>query len=335
MEQFAVSLYNSFDVTQAVGPALDALVQLNGLSRLGGTYTKTQVVVTTTQAVTLNGINQTANNPFTVSDSNGNLYYLLSSISLTFAQSATLNFQASMMGFIQVVQNTITVIQTPQQGVITVNNPVAPYNVGADQETDAQLRARQQQSTAGISTHKAQSLYAALSQIPGIEQAVVYENNTNATNSLGVPAHSIWTIVNGGTSSEIGNTIYDYISDGVGMKGSATFNITQVDGSNFVVYYDVAAQVPLYVTINIESLNSTYVDNAAIATYLSENYVLGINEIADITSITALVKAQYPTVLVTACAVSKDNSSFVNSVQPGAVNDFFVLQSSNITITNS
>lgn len=334
MEQYSVQLGAMFDITQAIGTFLDALVQLNGLSRLGGTYTETQVNVTTNQTVNLNGLDNSTANAFTISDSNGNLFYLITTTSLTNGVN-TLNFQAANMGFIQIVDNTLTVIQTPIQGVLTVNNPNPPYNVGASQETDAQLRARQQQSTAGISTHKTQSLYAALSQIPGVEQAVVYENNTGSTNTIGLQAHSIWVIVEGGTSSEIADTIYDYVSDGVGMKGSTEVQITQIDGSLFNVYFDIAAQVNLHVTINIESLTSGYIDNAAIATFLSENYILGINEVADITAITALIAQYNPTLLVTACQVSANGSSYFNSVYPGAVNDYFVLSTFNIVITNT
>lgn len=334
MEQFALSLGTMFDTTQAVGSFLDAAVQFNGLFRKGGTYTQTQINITTNQTVTLNGINNTTATPFTISDGNGNLFYLITTQSLTNGVN-TLNFQAANMGFVQVVQNTLTVVVTPTQGVLVSNNPSVPYNDGANQETDAQLRTRQQVSTVGISTHKTMSLYAALSQLVGVEQAVVYENCTNMTNSIGLAPFNIWVIVEGGTVSEIAQIIYDYLSDGTPMKGSTSYAITQIDGSIFEVYFDVAAQVNLYIHLNIESLTNSSIDNAAIATYLANNYILGINEVADITSITALIKQYDPTLLVTSASVSKDGSTFLNSVYPPAVNDYFVLQASNVTITNT
>lgn len=333
-EQFAVSLGTMFDTTQAVGAFLDALVQLNGLSRKGGTYTQTQVNITTNQNVNLNGLNNTSATPFTISDSNGNIFYLITTTSLTNGVN-TLNFQSQNMGFVQVIQNTLTVIVTPTQGVLASNNPNVPFNDGADQETDAQLRSRQQVSTAGISTHKAMSLYAALSQLVGVEQAVVYENCTSVTNSLGIPPYTIWVIVEGGTVPTIAQTIYNYLSDGTPMKGSTSYDITQIDGSTFVIYFDIAAQVNLYIHLNIESLDNQAIDNTAIANFLAANYILGINEVADITSITALIKQYNPTLLVTSASVSKDGSTFLNSVFPPAVNDYFVLQASNVTITNT
>jgi len=333
MEQFAVSIYNSFDITQAVGVALDNLAQLLGLSRAAGTYTQTQVTITTNQSVTLNGLNSTST-PFTVSDNNGNIYYLIASATLSNGINV-LNFQAANIGLVQAIQNTITVIVTPTPGVLTANNPSAPYAIGNTQETDAQFRLRCQNSTAGIATRKAQAMYAALSAIPGVEQAVVYENVTATTNATGVPPHSLWPIILGGTTIPIANTIYLYLGDGCGNKGSVQYNITQIDGSIFPVYFDYAQQSQIYIHLNVESLISGYIDNAALKTWISNNYILGINQTADITTLTALIKGYNSNLLVTSASVSRDNSNFYNSIAPGAVNDYFVIQTANITVTNT
>lgn len=333
MLQFAVLLYNSMSPATAKGQALDGAVAYNAITRKGGTYTQTQVVVTTNQSVNLNGLDNAETTPFTAQDGNGNTVYLLSTVSIGSGATA-LNFQAANMGFVQIIQNTVTVIVTPQTGVLAVNNPNPPYNIGANQETDAQLRLRQQQSTAGVSTHKAMALYAALNNVVGIEQAVVYENNTKVTNAIGLGPNSIWVIVEGGTTEEIADLIYLYV-DCCGMKGSTEVNITQIDGSLYPVYFDIAQQQELYITLNIESLAGNSIDNAAIQAYLVQNYILGINQVADITSITALIKAYSPTLLVTSAQVSGNNSVFADSVLPAAVVNYFVLLSANITITNT
>ena len=333
MEQFAVSIYNSFDITQAVGVALDALAQILGLSRLAGTYTQTQVNVTTTQTVTLNGLNGTST-PFTVSDSNGNLYYLITTSNLINGLN-TLNFQAANIGLVQTVQNTITVIATPTPGVISVNNPNAPYAIGNTQETDAQFRVRCQQSSAGIATRKAMAMYAALSALPGVEQAVVYENVTATTNGTGVPPHSLWPIVVGGSTTQIAQTIYFYLGDGCGDKGSTAVNVTQIDGSMFTVYFDFATQTNLYINLNVESLVGGYINNAALAQWIATNYILGINQIADITTLTALIKSYNSNLLVTSASVSIDGSNYYNDIAPMNVASYFVINSANVNITNT
>ncbi len=334
MLQFAVALYNSFNPDMAIGVALDGISQLNGIARKGGTYTETEVVVTTDRTLNLNGLDNLGSTPFTISDSNGTKFFLIETAVLS-SGANTLNFRAGSIGFVQILQNTLTVIVTPQLGVLVVNNPSTPYNIGANQETDAQFRLRRQQSTAGLSQRKAMSMYAALNNIVGINQAVVYENVTGAIDTKGVPAHSIWVITYGGTLEEIADIIYAYLSDGCGMKGDTSFDITQIDGSIFTVYFDLAVQQPLYINLNIETLVPGVIDNDAIANYLVANYILGINQVADITSISALIKAYNPNLLVTAAGVSVDNTNFFNFISPSSIKNLFVLTSANINITNT
>lgn len=333
MEQFGLGIYQSFDPDQAVGTQLDALSMLNGLTRKAGTYTQTQIVITTDQSATLSGLDNIGQTPFTVADSNGNQYNLITTVVIGPGVN-TLNFQAANIGFVQAIQNTITVITTPQLGVLAVNNPYPAYSVGAVQETDSQFRLRRQQSTAGISTHKAQALYAALNELPGVEQAVVYENSSATTDVHNVPPHSIWPILVGGTAYAIAETIYDYLGDGCGNKGSNSYDITQIDGSEFRVYYDQAIQEQLYIHLNIESLIGGYIDNAAIKQWIATNYILGINQVADITTLTAIIKGFDPTLLVTTASVSRNNVNFYPSIATPDVNYYFVIQVTNITVTN-
>ncbi len=138
MLQFGVGLYNSFNPDTAVGQALDGIAQYNALTRKGGTYTQTEVVVTTNQSVNLNGLDDSTATPFQAIDGNGNIVNLITSVTVGSGEH-TLNFQSANMGFVQLIQNTITVIVTPQAGVIAVNNPNPPYNIGANQETEYQL----------------------------------------------------------------------------------------------------------------------------------------------------------------------------------------------------
>lgn len=333
MLQFGVALYNSMNPDTAVGQALDGIAQNNGLTRKGGTYTETEVVITTNQSVNLNGLDNSQASAFTVQDGNGNLLYLISTVTIG-SGTHTLNFRAANIGFVQIIQNTVTVIVTPQTGVLASNNPNPPYNIGANQETDAQFRLRRQQSTAGVSTHKAQALQAALNNIVGIQQAVVYENPNGVPNAIGLGPHSIWVIVEGGTTAEIANMIYLYV-DCCGMKGNTSVDVVQPqDGSLYPVYFDIAQQQDLYIKLNIESLVGSSISNDAIAQFLINNYVLGINQVADITSVVALVKQYDPNLLVTAAGISTDGTNYFNSELPSAVTNYFVLTADNIEITN-
>ena len=332
--QLCVSVFDSFDPDQAVGTALDSVSQLCGIARKGGSYTETAVVLTTTSAVNLVGLDATASTPLTVADNNGNEFNLITSISFATATTPTLDFRATNVGFVQVIPNTITNIVTTVLGVITANNPSSPYKVGADQETDAIFRLRRQNSVSIPAQGAFYGLYAGLLSIYGLSEAVVYENNTNtAFDAHGVPAHSIWVIVDGGAASDIGNMIYKYLNLGCGMKGSQSLLITQSDGSTLSVSYDTAVYQPLYVTMHLTSKGSLAISTSAIATYLSTNYLLGIYEVADITAIDTLVHAYSTDLVMTSAGVSSTAAAYASSLAPSSYINKFVLASGSIAIS--
>lgn len=325
-----VSIYDNFDPDQAQGLALDAISQYCGMSRKGGTYTQVQLVVTANQAITLPGMDTST--PFIVEDSNGNQFQLITSASVLVGDNL-LNFQAVNIGFIQVVNGTITTIVTTTYGITAVNNPIAPYQIGIDQETDAQFRQRRQKSVAGPGQGWLQSLYAGLYKIVGLTEAVIYENITDTEDSDGVPGHSIWVIVNGGEDSDIGEAIYTYRNAGCGMFGGQSYEVGQTDGSTFTVYWDRSVQQELYTQFHVDVIGSGSYDPDSLKSYLSANYILGIYDPADVSSIIALVKAYNPTLVVSSCQVSANGSDWEDAdVYPDEKINQFVLNAANITL---
>ena len=121
------SVYAQFSLTNAFGVQVDNLVATNGIQRQAASNTTTYVNVTVTAALTLPGQDILTANPngtvFTVSDSAGNQYQLVTSYVFGAAGTATLEFIAVNTGQVLVSSNTITVIVTPLSGVSSVNNP--------------------------------------------------------------------------------------------------------------------------------------------------------------------------------------------------------------------
>ena len=331
--QLCVSIYDSFDPDQAVGVALDSISQICGMARQGGTYTETNIVLVTTQLVNLVGLDNTVSSPFTISDSNGNEFYLITSASIGSAGTQTLAFRSANIGYIQVIPNTITNIVTITIGVATVNNPNAPTLVGQDQETDASFRIRRQSSVSMPAAGTEYGLLAGLLQITGLTQAIVYDNSTNTTNVQGVPAHSIWVIVDGGSSTDVANVIYRYLSMGCGMKGSGSTVITPTYGTNILIRYDNAVYENFYVSMSLFSKGNLAISGSAIASYISNNYILGIYEAADITAIDSLIHSYSSDLVMGSAGVSLTNSNYGSSVLPSAYLNKLVLPVANITIT--
>ena len=170
-----VQNYNAKDPDQAIGVALDYLLALCGITRREGTYTQVYVNITVDRSVTLNGLD--TDSPYTVADSSGTQFQLVSTANLS-AGTTNLLFQASDIGAVQVLANSITVPVSIILGVTAINNPAVASTQGIDEETDADLRIRRQQSVSLPARGYRGSLLAGLLNIDGVTSAQVIENDT-------------------------------------------------------------------------------------------------------------------------------------------------------------
>ncbi len=226
--ELAVQVYDSFDPDQAFGAGLDRICAINGVARQGGTFTSIAIAVTTSQALTLPGIDlNPTGGAFTVQDGSGNQYQLVTTYAFIGAATISLIFQAVLMGPVTSAANTVTTISTPQLGVTSVNNPAAPVTEGTNMETDSSLRIRRANSVEQPSQGFDQGLQGALLDIVGVTGALVLQNRTNSTDANGIPAHSVWIIVAAPTlaNAEIAQAIYVHLNAGPGFKNGGTGGI--------------------------------------------------------------------------------------------------------------
>ena len=155
-------VYNSFDPDLAIGTVLDQRVTINGIQRLGGTYTTTAVTIVTDRALTLYGLDQTIQPVYTVADNAGNQWQLIATQSPVAAGTYSYSFQAADPGAVLTTPNTITVPVTIVIGVSSINNPSTYISLGINEETDAALRLRRQKSVSLSSQGYYAGLLAAL-----------------------------------------------------------------------------------------------------------------------------------------------------------------------------
>jgi len=337
LREFAVAIYNSFDPDQAVGVNLDSRVSINLLQRRGGTFTITDVEVVTSQALNLIGLDGEETPPegiYTIQDSEGNEFYLQTSQAIASASTFTVKFRAATAGEVQVQINTLTIPVSIILGVTSVNNPSSPDSVGIDQELDPTLSVRRQRSTAIVSIGFFESMFSALGNINDIEDQKVLENKTNVTDANGVPPHSYWIIVLGGTDQDVADVIYEKRSGGSGMRGVESVNVTQIDGTLFEVNFDRAINEDLYIKFSIEDIiTGNPVDQDFIKTQIVEGINFKIGQIANKTDIECFIKDLLPNVYVKDLQVSNDDITYVDTLDPTTVQHKFVLDESRIDIT--
>lgn len=335
---FLVQVYNSFSLDNAFGTVLDQRVSLVGIHRKLGSYTEAVVAVTTTQALNLVGLDALISNPsavvFTVADNAGNQYYLKNSYSFGAAGTVNLTFRAATIGAVLTVPNTIQTIVTTQLGVTSVNNPTTSGDVtGLPQETDPQLKIRAIKSFMLQAVGPSDSIRAALLSYADILDAYVVENDSGSP-VAGVPAHSVWVIVNGGTAAEIARAIYAKKSAGCGMKGGSTQNVTRPEGGVFTAQWDPALTQPLYIQATlVPRIPGLVFDLTLDAQRLAAalNYKLGQSpSIGDIVLAMAVIE---PNAVLSNVQVSLDGMTWQDIVSPTTAQYYFTVSSGNIALT--
>ena len=333
--QFLQAIYASFDPDTAYGVQLDQRVAINGLTRKQGTYTLAYVAITTSQALTLYGQDQSTQTIFTVADAQGNQFQLMTTTVFGGAGTQTLAFQAVAIGQVETTANTITNQVTSTLGVTTVNNPSTSNDViGVNEETDAQLRVRHQQMFALAATSPADSVEAAILEIPDVIDALVWENYTGSTDATGTLAHSIWCIVRGGQASEIGQAIYAKKGPGCGMRGAVSTNIARPNGTVFTAAWDTAIAQTLYIRFTINPINSSVnFSGPTLAAALAAALSYRLNQVATIGQVITAMLAIAPNGYLTVPGVSVDNISFLGSVPATSPAYYFTVAAANINIT--
>ena len=332
--EMVMSAAASMDPDQATGVLLDQRCAYNAVVREQGTYTQQSVTVTASGSVTLQGLDLYPTAPFTVADGSGNQYQLLVTTTLS-AGSTALNFQALVLGAVSSPANSITVPATIVAGVTAVNNPSVPTIVGTNEETDAALRIRRANSVQLPSIGWLAGMYAAIYDVPGVAQVQIFENDTPSTNGAGVPASSIWAIVNGGTDALVAAAIYLKRNAGCGLYGSVSVNITQLDGTVFVIKFDRPIAEALWFEATLTAITGA-LDKVWIAAQVLAQFgtSYGINQAADSASIVAYIKSIAPNASVSAEGVSTTGSGYSTLVTPTGVNyQFYIPDVSHVTIS--
>ncbi len=328
-----------FDPDQASGRVLDQRVAINGISRNGGTYTLTPVEITTDVALNLIGLDDQSDelqpdisNLFTVRDSAGTEFYLLNSISITVPGTQSLTFRAAAIGEVEIQTNTITEPVTVIAGVTNINNPSGALSIGRNEESDSDLKVRRRSSVSISSRGYLDGIETNLANLNGVSVARVYENDTNITDANGIPPHSIWAIVEGGSAEDIGNVLFVLKSSGSGMRGNETVNITRSNGTIFTANYDRPASEDLYIRFSIALIGGGVIDENALKIQIVEGLFWQVGSDAGSDDIIDFIKNLNSQYRITQMEVSKDGTNWFEIVSVASLQNRFINNISRITI---
>lgn len=267
-------IYYSRFPNSAIGTSLDRLCPLVGLTRNVATPARYQVTVTGEAGTTI---------PigFLVATESGIEFY--NTIETTIATGETTCSitvectEAGTMG--NVVASDISEIVNPEAGIDSVIGS-AVISLGTDEESDYELRKRMNAAIEGSGTGNAASIRAAILKVPTVTDAIIIENDSNETDSMGNPPHSLSCYVTGGTdySQQIGEAIFETKASGILTNGTISVTVTDVGGYPHTVKYNITESVSITVDISIKT-TADFGSESGIA-HIKDNIVDYINSLA-------------------------------------------------------
>ncbi|MFM0823559.1 baseplate J/gp47 family protein [Klebsiella oxytoca] len=261
----AISVYRSFSPATALGDALTSNVKINGITRRSATNSTVDLLLTGTVGTTItNG---------SVRDSNSVIWNLPATVVIGTDGTVVATATCASTGAVAALAGSITTINTPTRGWVSVTNPLAA-TVGVAAETDAQLRVRQSQSVALASLTPFDAVDGAIANVEGETRHKLFENDQEVTDSNGLPPHSISAIVEGGDATVIANTIRSVKGQGVTTYGTTAVIVTDKYGNPYTIRFSRPVDVPIYVSITLKALTgySSQVGDeikAAVAAYIN------------------------------------------------------------------
>lgn len=130
------------------------------------------------------------------------------------------------------------------------------------------------------------------------------DNNLN--NNPG-SSPSEWGIYN-----PVAMEMYFYRNLGCGMKGDTSYNVTQKDGTLFTINYDNVVSQNLFISFTATSINGVSPPNiAGIITALVNNYILGVDDEANINQVATIAQQADPNTLVTNAGLSNGHNKSI------------------------
>ncbi|MGK6328585.1 baseplate J/gp47 family protein [Erwinia sp. DT-104] len=241
----AITCYNSFSPSTAVGDALTRNVKINGIVRKPATNSTVDLQLSGTPGTTIvNG---------SVRDSNNVIWNLPASVTIATTGLVTVTATCAETGPIAAVSGSVNQINTPTRGWQTVTNLNAAAT-GSVAETDAELRLRQAQSVSLTALTTFDALDGAISNIAGVVGHKLYQNDSDDKDANGLPGHTISAVVQGGDANTIADVIRKKKSLGVGTFGNTTITLADSYGTPQAIRFSRPVPVPVYLSLELKAL---------------------------------------------------------------------------------
>lgn len=262
----AMAVYQAFSPQTAQGNGLSRMVKINGIRR--------HEAGRSCAVLRLVGQPGTIIRQGAAEDASGQKWNLPEQVIIGDSGEISVLAQAAEPGAVRAQAKEISKIATPARGWQSVENPEAAIT-GRPVETDAELRARQQASTALPSLTVFEGTLGAVANVQDVRRWRGYENDTNETDDNSLPPHSICLVVEGGDPQEIAEAVAVKKTPGCYTYGDCEV-LCRVSGVPNYIRFFYAKKVNIRLKIQVKPL-SGYLKTTGTA--VRENVAAYINSI--------------------------------------------------------
>ena len=239
----------------ATGRMQDAIAAIYFINRLPAEPTTLQILCSGAALIPLPAGPLTY---ATIVDASNNLYQCTEAGSISSLGSVTLSFAAVIPGPTPVPASVSIYQAIPGWDSATVVSGV----VGQNTESSQQFELRRKNSVAKNSVNANGSILGAVLSVPGVLDAYVIDNPTNAPVTKGgytLAANSIYVAASGGAAADVANAIWSKKPPGIPMNGNTTVVVTDTNPGfsppfpTYSITFEIPATLPIYYLVNLTS----------------------------------------------------------------------------------
>lgn len=241
-------LYSQMDPDFNNGDMQQVIAKLHGLYLRPGSRSQRDLKVVTDRPVLLYA-------GYKIMDQANQVWFIRTPVTVP-AGTTEVTFFAELFGKVTgLVSDTFTQL-TPELGVQGFISEAAVV-VGRDEETPEEFRQRRNRSLENPATGSTGAIFAKVAQLPGVTDVNIDENDTKVDDPLtGIPANSIWLVVEGGAVSDIVEVMVKQKGGGTGTKGDITGRLIETlirpDGTTLAIAHDMQFDRPIYIPLHIK-----------------------------------------------------------------------------------
>lgn len=241
-------LYSQMDPDFNNGDMQQVIAKLHGLYLRPGSRSQRDLKVLTDRPVLLYA-------GYKIQDQANQVWFIRTPVTVP-AGTTEVTFFAELFGKVTgLVSDTFTQL-TPELGVQGFISEAAVV-VGRDEETPEEFRQRRNRSLENPATGSTGAIFAKVAQLPGVTDVNIDENDTKVDDPLtGIPANSIWLVVEGGAVSDIVEVMVKQKAGGTGTKGDVTGRLIETlirpDGTTLAIAHDMQFDRPIYIPLHIK-----------------------------------------------------------------------------------